>query len=115
MPSKAANARSPTSSDRIPSGFQFMDPPAQDAGPALMNVRQSTEKHMTGTRRALSAHRGKLMKSQSGDRIIATVHPSSVLRAPGTEARELAKRAFIADMKLVASQLRRHPRPAKLR
>jgi uracil-DNA glycosylase len=37
--------------------------------------------------------------------VIATVHPSSVLRAPG-DAREEARRAFFADLKRVGKLLK---------
>jgi uracil-DNA glycosylase len=37
--------------------------------------------------------------------VIATVHPSSVLRAPDPAARAQAERDFFADMKKVARRL----------
>jgi uracil-DNA glycosylase len=39
--------------------------------------------------------------------IIATVHPSSILRAPDDESRHEEMRKFIADLKIVASHIRR--------
>jgi hypothetical protein len=35
------------------------------------------------------------------------VHPSSILRAPDDETRELEMRAFVQDLKLSAQHLRR--------
>jgi uracil-DNA glycosylase len=37
--------------------------------------------------------------------VIATVHPSSVLRAPDADARAQAEKDFFADLKKVARQL----------
>jgi DNA polymerase len=39
--------------------------------------------------------------------MVATVHPSSILRAPDDETRELEMRAFIQDLTRVAQRLRR--------
>ena len=41
----------------------------------------------------------------------ATVHPASVLRAPDDEAREAARHAFFADLRVVGDCLRRVRRP----
>jgi DNA polymerase len=38
-------------------------------------------------------------------RILATVHPSSILRAPDDEARALARKGFVADLAVVAKEL----------
>ena len=39
-------------------------------------------------------------------RVLATVHPSSILRAPDEEARTLAYKGFVADLAVVAEELR---------
>jgi uracil-DNA glycosylase len=39
-------------------------------------------------------------------RVLATVHPSSILRAPDEEARALARKGFVADLAVVAKELR---------
>ena len=39
-------------------------------------------------------------------RVLATVHPSSILRAPDEEARALARKGFVADLAVVAQELR---------
>ncbi len=51
--------------------------------------------------------RGKPIPSEHADIVIATVHPSSILRSPDAASRALAKKEFIRDLKVVASQLRR--------
>lgn len=49
--------------------------------------------------------RGRAVTAPFGGTVIATVHPSSVLRAPDAEARAQAEHDFIADMKKVKRQL----------
>jgi DNA polymerase len=39
--------------------------------------------------------------------MMATVHPSSILRAPDDETRELEMRAFVRDLTAVAQRLQR--------
>ena len=53
----------------------------------------------------VTKERGRPMKAPNGGTVIASVHPSSVLRAPDPTARAEAERAFFADMKKVARQL----------
>lgn len=46
--------------------------------------------------------RGKLVSSPLAKRVVATVHPSSILRAPDDDARRTEMRAFVRDLKVVA-------------
>ena len=59
----------------------------------------------------VTQHRGELIPSDLAPYLFATVHPSSILRAPDVEARHEAMRLFIEDMKKVASVARRATRP----
>jgi uracil-DNA glycosylase len=47
----------------------------------------------------VTKHRGELMESALAPYIMATVHPSSILRAPDDETRELEMRRFVEDLK----------------
>jgi uracil-DNA glycosylase len=47
----------------------------------------------------VTQHRGKIMKSSLVPFIMATVHPSSILRAPDEETRHTEMESFIADLK----------------
>jgi DNA polymerase len=49
--------------------------------------------------------RGVPVESDLAPTVIATVHPSSILRAPDEEARRQAMRDFVADLEIVASHL----------
>jgi DNA polymerase len=53
----------------------------------------------------VTQHRGQLQKSGFGPMITATVHPSSILRATGDEARRLQMRQFVTDLKTIARAL----------
>ena len=53
----------------------------------------------------VTQHRGKVIPTPLGIPAVATVHPSSILRAPDDAAREEAMAAFIADLRSVKRQL----------
>jgi len=59
---------------------------------------------LLGKQFRVTQQRGKPVKSALADTVIATVHPSSVLRAPDDE-REQARRDFFADIRAVAKRL----------
>lgn len=61
---------------------------------------------------SVSRRRGELVESTLAPYVIATVHPSSVLRAIDDEARHAQMRAFVDDMKKVAALLRRKRKAA---
>jgi uracil-DNA glycosylase family protein len=50
----------------------------------------------------VTKQRGKLIPSTLAPHVIATVHPSSILRAPDDAAREHEMKLFIADLRAVA-------------
>jgi uracil-DNA glycosylase len=50
--------------------------------------------------------RGQLIESPPAPNVVATVHPSSILRAPDDESREDAMQAFIDDLRKVAPLLK---------
>jgi DNA polymerase len=53
----------------------------------------------------VTRQRGELQKSSFGPMITATVHPSSILRAPDDEARHLQMKEFISDLKKIGRVL----------
>ncbi len=63
---------------------------------------------MLGTSFRVTQHRGELVTSEWAGPVIATVHPSSVLRAPD-EARAEARRDFFRDIAKVAKFLKKSP------
>jgi DNA polymerase len=60
---------------------------------------------LLGPKFRVSKQRGQFIESTLAPYILATVHPSSILRAPDDETRHLEKRRFIDDLKKVAKVL----------
>ena len=63
-------------------------------------VRSVSGKPMT-----IGRIRGKVMRLDGGGRMLATIHPSAILRAPEDEARHAMFKAFVADLKTCARTL----------
>jgi DNA polymerase len=63
----------------------------------------------------ITQSRGKVFRdTQWAPWLMATVHPSSILRAPSSEEREAAYRAFVEDLRVVAKAIKEEttkPRP----
>jgi DNA polymerase len=53
----------------------------------------------------VTQHRGEWLSSDIAANVLATVHPSSILRAQDDESRHEQMQEFIADLKKVAAQL----------
>jgi uracil-DNA glycosylase len=53
----------------------------------------------------VSQRRGEVVPSPLAPKVIATVHPSSILRAPDDETRRLETRRFVEDLRKVAAIL----------
>jgi DNA polymerase len=51
----------------------------------------------------VTQHRGELIDSSLAPHVMATVHPSSILRAPDESSRHQQEREFLADLKKVAA------------
>ena len=60
---------------------------------------------LMGPKFRLSQHRGELLDSDIGPLISATVHPSSILRAPDDRSRQEAMESFVRDLASVATAL----------
>lgn len=60
---------------------------------------------LLGAQFRVSKQRGQFIESTLAPYIVATVHPSSILRAPDDETRHTEKRLFINDLKQIARVL----------
>jgi DNA polymerase len=60
----------------------------------------------------VTQHRGELIPSPLAPYVMATVHPSAVLRAPDDESRRRERLLFVEDLKKVAQVIRRTQRAA---
>ena len=49
--------------------------------------------------------RGEWLESEHAKKTLATVHPSSILRAPDSETREQQYKAFVNDLLIVAQEI----------
>jgi uracil-DNA glycosylase len=67
---------------------------------------------LLGKEFSVTRQRGKFVSSSLAPRVLATVHPSSILRARDEESRHQQRRAFIADLKLVAREIAGHRKAA---
>jgi uracil-DNA glycosylase len=66
---------------------------------------------LLGRQFRVSKDRGRFVPSPLAKHVLATVHPSSILRAPDDETRHAEMTRFIEDLRTVASVLKR-PRAA---
>ena len=55
---------------------------------------------------SVTRQRGQFVSSPLAPYVMATVHPSSILRAPDDAARQSQKQQFIADLMVAAKQIR---------
>jgi uracil-DNA glycosylase family protein len=53
----------------------------------------------------VTQHRGEFVESPLAPLVMATVHPSSILRAPDDETRDEGMRRFVADLKKLSRVL----------
>src|SRR5688500_15018574 len=54
----------------------------------------------------LTQHRGEVLETEYAPWLLATVHPSSLLRIPDAGMREQARAQFVGDMRIVARRLK---------
>ena len=72
---------------------------------ALVCMGSTAAQALLGRQFKVTAERGKLVPSPLAPVVIATVHPSSILRAPDEETRHEEFRRFVADLKVAAKHL----------
>ena len=68
-----------------------------------MNRTLTAAQALLGKDFSVSRRRGELVESNLAPYVIATVHPSSVLRTLDDSSRHAQMRAFVEDMKKVAA------------
>ena len=74
---------------------------------ALVLLGATAAKALLGSSFRVTQHRGELLDSELAPVVIATVHPSSILRQPDEESRMREREAFAVDMRVVARALSR--------
>jgi DNA polymerase len=79
----------------------------------LVLLGSTAAQSLLGASFRVTQQRGEPIPSELAKVVIATVHPSSILRAPDSEAREAAFASLVSDLKLVAKALgKRGRKPA---
>jgi DNA polymerase len=73
---------------------------------ALVCLGATAAQALIGRRFKVSTARGAFVPSPLAPLVMATVHPSSILRAPDDEARHREMAAFVADLRKVARALK---------
>ncbi len=68
----------------------------------LVCLGATAAQSLLGRSFSVSRQRGQLVESSIAPYVTATVHPSSILRAPDSKSRELQMRAFIKDLVKIA-------------
>ena len=73
---------------------------------AIVCLGATAAQALLGRAFRLTAHRGEFIASPLAPLVLATVHPSSLLRAPDDETRRRETKRFIDDLRTVARALR---------
>jgi uracil-DNA glycosylase family protein len=73
----------------------------------LVCLGASAAQSVLGPQFKLMQHRGELLTSTLASHVVATIHPSAVLRAPDSEGRRTAYEMLVNDLKVVAKTIAR--------
>jgi uracil-DNA glycosylase family protein len=72
---------------------------------AVVALGATAAQALWGRNFKVSRQRGELVESELAPLATATVHPSSILRAPDDDARKKAMNEFVADLERIAKEL----------
>jgi uracil-DNA glycosylase family protein len=72
---------------------------------AIICLGSTAAQAVIGPKFRVSIQRGQFVKSDLAELVTATVHPSSILRAPSDEARRKEMRRFIDDLKKIRAAI----------
>jgi uracil-DNA glycosylase len=72
---------------------------------AVVCLGATAAQALLGARFRVTKQRGQWLSAPRAPRVLATVHPSSILRAPDEEARHREFEAFVDDLRLVREVL----------
>jgi DNA polymerase len=73
---------------------------------AIVCLGATAAQALLGKQFKVTAHRGEFVPSSLAPLVLATVHPSSLLRAPDEETRRRETKRFVDDLRAVAKKLR---------
>jgi uracil-DNA glycosylase len=72
---------------------------------ALLLLGATAGKALLGESFKLTQSRGRPLDSELAELVVATIHPSAILRARDDESRQAQRRAFTDDLRVVAKTL----------
>lgn len=72
---------------------------------AIICLGSTAAQAVIGPKFRVSIQRGQFVKSDLAEYVTATVHPSSILRAPGDEARRTERARFVEDLRKIRRAL----------
>ena len=81
--------------------------------PVIVCLGATAAQAMFGSAFRITKDRGKFFKSEEAAWLMATYHPSAILRAPEKEARDQMREEFIDDLRHAARKVRAGMRSAK--
>jgi uracil-DNA glycosylase len=91
----------------------WLDAELQAVRPTVLVCMGATAAQaLLGREFSVSRQRGELIDSPLAPYVIATVHPSSILRAPDSDARRMQMRQFVSDIAKIAGLLEHRKRAA---
>jgi len=73
----------------------------------LVCLGATAAQSVLGPQFKLMQNRGTVQASPLAERVVATIHPSAILRAPDQEGRREAYESLVADLKVVAKLLKK--------
>jgi DNA polymerase len=74
---------------------------------ALIVLGATAGKALLGNAFKITQERGRLLDSDLAPIVVATVHPSAILREPDDESRHLQREAFTSDLQVAADAIAR--------
>lgn len=72
---------------------------------AIICLGSTAAQAVIGPKFRVSVQRAQFVKSPLAEYVTATVHPSSILRAPSDEARRMERERFVEDLKKIRAAL----------
>jgi len=72
----------------------------------LVCLGATAAQSLLGKNFSVSRQRGQLVPSALAPHVVATVHPSSILRTPDDTSRKSQMQAFVQDLKTIARLLK---------
>ena len=72
---------------------------------ALVVLGATAGKALFGSKFTIRDARGRPMESELAPLVVATIHPSAILRAPDDDARQRERESLVADLRAVAEAL----------